>query len=125
MNELLNQWLDARISVPGMLACGVAPANMLDCGVGPADAGMFCRSTDANFPVSQMSQVLQLLQTTPAAPDTGNAVLKWQTWVFANGKIRAALRADGWRFAAVVLANSDAAQILDPLTEEFLLLRSA
>jgi hypothetical protein len=125
MNELLNQWLDARLSVPGMLACGVASANMLDSGVGSANADGFCRSTDPNFTASQMAQVLQLLQDTPTAPDTEASTLKWRTWVFANGKIRSAIRSDGWLFAAVVLANSDAAQILDPLTEEFLLLRAA
>jgi hypothetical protein len=124
MNDLLNQWLDARLSVPGMLACGVAPANMLASGVGPGGADGFCRSTDPNFSASQMAQVLQLLQDTPTAPDTESSALKWRTWIFANGKIRTAIRSDGWLFAAVVLANSDAAQILDPLTEEFLLLRA-
>lgn len=125
MNDLLNQWLDARLSVPGMLACGVAPANMLASGVGPGGADGFCRSTDPNFDVSRMAQVLQLLQDTPTAPDTEASALKWRTWVFSNGKIRSAVRPDGWIFAAVVLANSDAAQILDPLTEEFLFLRAA
>lgn len=125
MNEILNQWLDARMSVPGMLACGVASANMLDSGVGTANADGFCRSADANFTISQMSQVLRLLQDTPTAPDTQLSALKWRTWVFTNGKIRSAMRSDGWLFAAVVLANSDAAQILDPLTEEFLALKAA
>ncbi|HEV2331334.1 MAG TPA: hypothetical protein VGY56_21335 [Verrucomicrobiae bacterium] len=125
MNDLLNQWLDSRLSVPGMLACGVAPANMLDSGVGSDNASGFCRSTDANFTVSQMAKVLQLLQDTPTAPDTDISALKWRTWTFTNGKIRSAIRPDGWLFAAVVLANSDAAQILDPLTEEFLALKAA
>jgi hypothetical protein len=125
MNNLLNQWLDARLSVPGLLAFGVAPANMLASGVGPADSNGFCRSTDSNFSVSQMAQVLQLLQDTPTAPDTEASALKWRTWIFANGKIRSAVRPDGWLFAAVVLANSEAAQILDPLTEEFLSLKAA
>ena len=123
MNELLNQWLDARLSVPGMLACGVASPNLSDSGTGTGDGS--CRSTDASFPVNPMSQVLRLLQTTPSAPGTQSSTLKWRTWVFANGKIRSAVRSDGWRFAAIVLANSDAAQILDPLTEEFLALKAA
>ncbi|MGH8022135.1 MAG: hypothetical protein ACRED1_01035 [Limisphaerales bacterium] len=125
MNEILNQWLDARLSVPGMLACGVASANMLDSGVGTANADGFCRTTDANFTISQMNQVLRLLQATPTAPETQLSALKWRTWVFSNGKIRSAMRPDGWIFAAAVVANSDAAQILDPLTEEFLALKAA
>jgi hypothetical protein len=123
MNDLLNQWMDARLSVPGMLACGIAPTNMLASGIGPATGEGLCRSNDPNFTVGQMAQVLQLLQDTPTAPDTDTVPLKWRTWVFTNGKIRSAIRSDGWLFAAVVVANSDAAQILDPLTEEFLLLR--
>lgn len=124
MTETLNQWLESRFSVPGMLACGIASANMLQSGVGPANAGAFCRSTDANFSSDQLAQILRLLQDTPAAPDTDGSLLKWRTWVFSNGKIRSAIRSDGWVFAAVVLANSDAAQILDPLTEEFLSLKA-
>ena len=125
MNDLFIQWLDARLSVPGMLACGVASPDMLEGGVGANNPDGFCRSNDANFSVSQMSRVLRLLETTPTAPDTGSSTLKWRTWAFANGKIRSTIRPDGWRFAAVVLANSDAAQILDPLTEEFLNLKTA
>lgn len=123
MNELFNQWLDARFSVPGMVACGVAPVNMLASGVGSAGADSICRSTDANYTIDKMAQVLRLLQATPTAPDTELSALKWRTWVFANGRIRSAVRPDGWLFAATVIANSDAAQILDPLTEEFLSLR--
>ncbi|HEX3624532.1 MAG TPA: hypothetical protein VH280_03810 [Verrucomicrobiae bacterium] len=124
MNDILNQWLDSRLSVPGMLACGIASANMLDSGVGTDAAKGFCRSNDANFSVSQMAHILRLLQDTPTAPDTDISALKWRTWTFTNGKIRSVIRPDGWIFAAVVLANSDAAQILDPLTEEFLALRA-
>jgi hypothetical protein len=125
MNDLFNQWLDARLSVPGMLACGVTPVNMLFSGVGPADADSICRSTDANFTTDQMAQVLRLLQATPVPPETAPSAVKWRTWVFTNGKIRSAIRPDGWLFAAAVVANSDAAQILDPLTEEFLSLKAA
>ena len=125
MIELLNHWLDARLSVPGMVACGVVPTNMLAPGAGPGDAEGFCRSADANFSPDQMGHVLRLLQNTPTTPDTKPFDVKWRTWVFTNGKIRSAVRPDGWLFAAVVVANSDAAQILDPLTEEFLALKQA
>lgn len=114
MNELLNQWLDARLSVPGMVACGVALSGT-----------SFCRSTDANFTVEQMAQIIGVLQATATAPGIEAAALRWHDWVFANGKIRFAVRADGWVFGAAVRANSDAAQILDPLTEEFLTLKPA
>ena len=115
MNEYFTQWLDARLSVPGMLACGVGPAN--------GDA--VCRSTDPAFSAEKMAEILPLLPRTATAPETEAAALKWRTWVFANGKIRIATRPDGLSFAAVVLANSDADQILDPLTEEFLSVKVA
>jgi len=124
MNEYFQQWLDARITVPGMLACGISSVNMLDSGVGPANANAACRSADPGFSIDQMAQVLYLLQDTPFAPETHPSALKWRTWVFAKGKIRTALRRDGLLFAAAVLANSNADQLLDPLTEEFLSLKA-
>ena len=113
MNELLQQWLDARLMVPGMIACGVATR----------DSAGTCRSADANFQPEVMAQILAQLQKAGHVPGVDAHSVRWHTWVFANGKIRCATRPDGWTFAAAVRANSDAAQILDPLTEEFLSLK--
>jgi hypothetical protein len=113
MNELLQQWLDARLMVPGMIACGVAPTG----------GGGFCRNADTNISPELMGQVLNLLQNTRTVPGVEAPAVRWHTWVFANGKIRCATRPDGWTFTAAVRANSDAAQILDPLTEEFLAIK--
>ncbi|HTR40990.1 MAG TPA: hypothetical protein VMH87_05190 [Pseudomonadales bacterium] len=113
MNELLQQWLDARLLVPGMIACGVATHETTGA----------CRSADANFPPDIMTQILKLLQTAGAVPGADASTVRWHTWIYTNGKIRCATRPDGWTFAAAVRANSDAAQILDPLTEEFLALK--
>jgi hypothetical protein len=124
MNEYFHQWLDARVTVPGMLACGIISVNMLDSGIGLANANAGCRSADPGFSPDQMAQVLHSLQDTPTAPETESSALKWRTWVFANGKIRSVLRPDGLLFAAAVLLNSNADQLLDPLTEEFLSLRA-
>jgi hypothetical protein len=114
MSELFQQWLDARFSVPGMIACAVAAP----------DATGSCRSTDANFSVEQMGEVVQLLQETPPLPGAKPEEIRWHTWVFTSGKIRAVKRPDGWLFAAAVRTNSDAAQILDPLSEEFIALKA-
>ena len=115
MDELLQQWLDARLSVPGMIACAVAGA----------DAAPACRTADESCPLDLMAQIIRTMQTAAPVPGVETAAVRWHTWVFANGKIRAASRPDGWTFAAAVRANSDAAQILDPLTEEFLALKQA
>jgi len=114
MNELLQSWLDARLSVPGMIACGVAST----------DSPPACRTADANCPIELMEQIIRTLQASVPVPGVETHTVRWHTWVFTNGKIRAASRPDGWTFAAAVRANSDAAQILDPLTEEFLTLQN-
>lgn len=116
MNELLQSWLDARLSVPGMIICGVAAAP---------DAPGTCRSTDERVPAETMAQIFNMLKDSASVPGAEPSALRWHTWVFANGKIRSAIREDGWIFAAAVRANSEAAQILDPLTEEFLALKPA
>lgn len=113
MDELLQQWLDARLMVPGMIACGVAARE----GTGT------CRSADANFQPNDMAQILATLQKAGAVPGVEAPAVRWHTWNFANGKIRCATRPDGWTFAAAVRSNSDASQILDPLTEEFLAIK--
>jgi hypothetical protein len=116
MKDLLQSWLDARLSVPGMIICGVAAS--------PDDPGT-CRSTDERVPAEFMSQIFSLLKNSASVPGAEPSNLRWHTWIFANGKIRSAIREDGWIFAAAVRANSEAAQILDPLTEEFLALKPA
>jgi hypothetical protein len=72
-----------------------------------------------------MGEILTVLQKTPQVPGAVQGVARWHTWIFANGKIRYVLRPDGWIFAIAVRTNSDAAQVLDPLTEEFLALQPA
>jgi hypothetical protein len=112
MNELFEQWLDARSSVPGMIACAVT-TNATD----------FCRSLDASFPAEQMKEIVRALRTGAPLPGVHSSEVRWHTWVFANGKIRSVIRPDGWTFITAVRVNSEAAQILDPLSEEFLALK--
>ncbi len=114
MSKLFQQWLDARCSVPGMIACAVT-----------AGAISFSRSTDDSFPPEKMGEIVRLLQNGAALPGAEPSEVRWHTWVFANGRIRSVIRPDGWTFTAAVRANSDAAQILEPLTEEFLALKPA
>lgn len=113
MNEFFFKWLDARLSVPGMIACCVAPLN---------DDGI-SRSADESLSATQMSQILNLVRSVREVPGAETDAVRWHTWIFANGKIRSVTRPDGWTFAAAVRANSDAAQILDPLAEEFIALK--
>ncbi|HEY3761476.1 MAG TPA: hypothetical protein VGN23_06985 [Verrucomicrobiae bacterium] len=112
MNEFFQQWLDARSSVPGMIACAVTGNDH--------DA---CRSQDASFPAEQMREVVRALRTGAPLPGAHPSEVRWHTWAFANGKIRSVTRPDGWIFTTAVRANSEAAQILDPLSEEFLALK--
>lgn len=112
MSDFFQQWLDTRCSVPGIIACAVA-----------ADAPGYCRSTDASFPAERMAEMVRVLNSNASLPGVESSEVRWHTWIFANGKIRSVIRPDGWTFTAAVRANSEAAQILDPLTEEFLALK--
>ena len=47
-------------------------------------------------------------------------VPKWVTFGFEQGQIRFVVRPDGWQFAVMVRPETDAAQNLDALCEEFL-----
>jgi|SRR5580658_5047811 hypothetical protein len=112
MNELLQQWLDTRSSVPGMIACAVT-----------THATDFCRSLDASLTDEQMKEIVRALRTGAPFPGAEPSEVRWHTWVFANGKIRSVIRPGGWTFIAAVRIKSEAAQILDPLSEEFLALK--
>ena len=115
MKELFQQWIEARLSVQGMIACGVASG----------DAPPMCVSADPKFPAEKMAEIIRQLRSIGPLPGVDPATVRWHTWLYANGKIRAAVRPDGWFFAAAVRANSDAAQILNPLTHEFQTLKPA
>jgi len=111
MNEFFQQWFDARSSVPGTIACAVT-----------ADGAGFCRSLDPSFPDEQMKEIVSALRSGAPFPGAESSEVRWHTWVFANGKIRSVIRPHGWTFTTAVRVNSEAAQILDPLSEEFLAL---
>lgn len=114
MNELFQQWFDTRSSVPGMIACAVT-----------VNADGFYRSLDASFTDEQMKEIVGALRSGAPFPGAEPSDVRWHTWVFANGKIRSVTRPDGWTFTTAVRDKSEAAQILDPLSEEFLALKPA
>jgi hypothetical protein len=114
MIELFQQWLESRLSVPGIIACGVVEDS----------AGGICRSADPNFPPERMGEIIRLMQDAAPLPAVPSSEVRWHTWVFTNGKIRLVIRPDGWVLGVAVRVNSDAALILEPLTEEFLTLKA-
>ena len=68
---------------------------MIACAV-TTNATDFCRSLDASFPAGQMKEIDRVLRTGAPFPGTESFEVRWHTWVFANGKIRAVIRPDGW-----------------------------
>lgn len=110
MNESAQQWLMQRASPPGTLACGLREPNG-DC---------TSHSVDETCPAAAIEQILNYYDSLAAAVFTESPAPSWSTWSFEQGHIRFVERADGWRLALVVRAESEAVAALDELSREFL-----
>ena len=110
MNDSAHQWLAERAAPPGTLACGLR---------GP-DGNCACLSAEETYTAEAMEKILGHFENLAAAVFTEAPAPYWSTWAFEKGHIRFVERLDGWRFALVVRAGSDAASALDGLSQEFL-----
>ena len=110
MNDPALQWLTERASVPGTLASALRQpdGNVISHAPDPACPATIIETILANF-----DALAETVSTEPPAP-------QWSTWAFEQGQIRLVERADGWRMAIAVRNESDAANGLDTLAQEFL-----
>jgi hypothetical protein len=115
MNEVLQKWLTDRLTAPGTLGGGVYLP----------DGSSVCHSTDEQFPLEKIERVLQ--QLAPSQPQLSEAGLtpRWSTWIFEQGKLRCVARPDGLLFAVAARVETDAAQTLNQLSQDFLALELA
>jgi len=109
-----KKWLAERATTPGTLGGGVRQA----------DGKMFCHSADESCPASKMERILRQFDGMKLTLFKDTVPPRWSTWTFDQGQIRLVARADGWLFALAVRSESDALQSLDPLTREFLSLKT-
>jgi hypothetical protein len=112
MSNFAQQWLTRRASPQGMLACGLCDPN----------GKSICHSLDELCSASKMGKILAQFEFIRPALFADDPGPRWSTWVFQQAQIRFVKRADGWLFALVVRAESEAIAKLDALSEEFLAL---
>jgi hypothetical protein len=113
MKAAATELMARRATLPGMLGQAVSQPGG-DC---------LCQSADDPLcPPETLGKIFQLLAGAKLPPLGDGGIPGWQTWVFAEGKIRSITRPDGWSLVLVVRANTAAAQSLDQAACEFLAL---
>jgi len=116
MKTLTSEWLAGRATAPGLLGCGIGEPN----------GDWLCQCADAaGCPTEKLEQIIPQLTEAGQWLASDDRPPQSHTWTFAEGKIRAVTRPDGWTLVAVTRADAAAAQTLDALTAEFLALGTA
>ena len=110
MKDPVKEWLPQRVTAAGVLACGLRRPN----------GRLAVQCADASCPPAAMENLLRQLDSSRTLFPAGSPQPKWVTFSFEQGQIRFVTRTDGWHFAIVVRPETDAAQALDGLCEEFL-----
>jgi hypothetical protein len=109
-----QQWLADHVTAPGTLGAAVRLT----------DGKIVCHSADESCPAGKLEKILRQFDGMRLTLFKDTAPPRWSTWTFEQGQIRLVARPDGRLFALAVRSESDAVQSLDPLTREFLALKS-
>lgn len=109
MSDELNQWLDARASQPGLLACAVSLAGR----------GRVSRSFNPACPGEQIEIILDQLAAARDLLGQNGLDSPGLAWTFEHGQIRLVARPDGAILAAACSAAAGAPANLDKLAAEF------
>jgi hypothetical protein len=115
MNDVLQKWLADRLTAPGTLGGGIYFP----------DGSSACHSTDEQFPPEKIERILQQLAQSQPQLSEASLTPRWSTWVFEQGKLRCVARPDGLLFGLAVRVETDAAQTLNQLSNDFLALELA
>jgi hypothetical protein len=110
MKDPVKEWLPARATHMGVVACGLRRPN----------GKLHSQGADASCPPAAMDNLLRQLDGSRTLYAQDNPKPRWVTFSFEHGQIRYVTRADGWYFAVVVRPETDAANQLDAWSEEFL-----
>ena len=110
MKDDFKSWFAGLAVVPGMLACGVRrPGGKC---VGHGD--------ENKFPLEKIEKLLRRF----AEPNQPMAATefspRWITWVFEYGHLRVVSHPDQWILLLLAGPETEAAQELDRLSEDFL-----
>jgi hypothetical protein len=110
VKDPVKEWLPVRVTQTGVLASGIRRPN----------GKLAAQCADASCPPAVMENLLRQLDGARVLFATEKNVPRWVTYSFEHGQIRYACRVDGWQLAIVVRPETEAAQNLDILCEEFL-----
>ena len=97
-----------------------SPSGMLGCGLRQPDGKLMGRSIEESCPASQIESVLAHFDTISAEVFIETPAPSWSTWSFEHGRIRFVERPDGWRLVLAARTDSEAMNLLDELSLEFL-----
>ena|SRR6202142_986281 len=109
MNDTLQEWL----------ATGAIASGMLGCGMRLPDATCLSYSFNEICPRERLDQVLQQLEKTMTLLAGQGLVPRRLTWTFEQGQIFLFPRPDGALLVLATQPNTEAAENVDELAEEF------
>jgi hypothetical protein len=110
VKDPVKEWLPQRVTQMGVIASGLRRPN----------GKISVQCADAICPPAAMENLLRQLDGARVLLANERPAPRWVTFGFEHGHIRHVVRGDGWQFALVVRPETDAAQNLDVLSEEFL-----
>ena len=113
MKDPVKEWLPQRVNQTGVLASGLRRPN----------GKLAVQCADASCPPAVMENLLRQLDGSRTLFANEKNSPRWVTFSFEHGQIRFVTRPDGWMFAVIVRPETDGAQALDALSEEFLALK--
>jgi hypothetical protein len=110
VKDPVKEWLPQRVTAAGVLACGLRRPN----------GKLAAQCADASCPPAAMENLLRQLEGARSLFAAEKQSPRWFTFSYEHGQIRFVARPDGWHFAVVVRPETDGANVLDALCEEFL-----
>ena len=110
MKNNFKTWFARLPAVPGMLTCGVRRPNGKCAGYGD----------EKIYPVEKIEALLRQFADLHAPLAGAELSPRWTTWAFEYGQLRFVLRPDNELLMLLVSPETEAAQKLDLLSEEFL-----
>ena len=112
MKDPIKEWLPQRLTPMWMLACAMRrPTGKIS-----------AQCADASCPPAAMENLLRQLDGGRVLLAQENPPPRWLTYGFEHAQLRHAVRPDGWQLAVLVRPETEAAQNLDAICDEFLAL---
>jgi hypothetical protein len=115
MNDTLQEWL----------ATGAIASGLLGCGMRLPDATCLSHSFNEICPRERLDQVLHQLAVTTTFLTSHGLAPRRLSWTFEQGQIYLFPRPDGALLVLATQPNTEAAENVDELAEEFFSLNAA